>query len=422
MMRYFNKIFILLMLTWGAVGLERLVAGFVLTGIQKDFSLNYTQAGAVIAMFGLAWAIGTWAMGSLSDYAGRKPVLVFLIIFGGVCSWLTGLAWSFAALLIIRAVMGFADGGIFGPASATVTEESPPLTRARNAGMLPALFTLVGAAIGPILSTQLMAHYGWRFAFYIYAIPAVVLGLLIWVVMKEPESTRLALAARRAGKQRATRLDGEGKEIGYWDVFKYRNILLMTAIWSFVMAFLWIFTSFGTLYMAKVHGLPLTTVGMIMSGIGIGGFFGSPLLGLISDHTGRKKTVVSCLFVSGVAAIIFGALTPGTSVVLLFAFLFIAGGVCGGVCPIMMSVSTETVGFSMAATAIGVVTGFGELIGGGVFPIVGGGIADSIGLSSTLYLSGALLIIGGVCGIFMKETAPRMIAQVEKADILAPAV
>jgi MFS family permease len=159
-----------------------------------------------------------------------------------------------------------------------------------------------------------------------------------------------------------------------------------------------------------------------MSGIGIGGFFGSPLLGLISDHTGRKKTVVSCLFVSGVAAIIFGALTPGTSVVVLFTFLFIAGGVCGGVCPIMMSVSTETVGFSMAATAIGVVTGFGELIGGGVFPIVGGGIADTIGLSSTLYLSGALLVIGGVCGIFMKETAPRMIARVEKADILAPAV
>ena len=111
-MRYFTKIYVVLVLMWGAVGLERLVAAFVLPGIQKDFALNYTQAGMVIAVFGLAWAIGTWGMGSLSDYVGRKPVIVVLVIFGGVCSWLTGVAGSFVMLLAIRAIMGFAEGGI----------------------------------------------------------------------------------------------------------------------------------------------------------------------------------------------------------------------------------------------------------------------------------------------------------------------
>lgn len=408
-MSYFNKIFIVLILMWGAVGLERMVAGFVLPGIQKDFALNYTQAGAIIAVFGFAWAIGSWAMGSLSDYVGRKPVIVILVLFGGICSWVTGLVGSFAMLLGIRAIMGFAEGGIFGPASATIAEESSPLTRARNVALLPALFTLTGGAIGPVLSTQLMAHYGWRFVFYVYAIPAVVLGLLIWAVMKEPASTKAALAARRSGAQREKRLDAQGKEIGYWDVFKYRNIILMMATWTFNMAYLWIFTSFGMIYMAKVHQLPLTTVGMVMSGFGIGAFLGCPIVGIISDHIGRKKAIVLCQLLGGIMASIFVTLSPGTSVPVLFAFIFVAAASSAGSTPILVSISAETVGFALAATAIGAVTGVGELIGGGILPVIGGGMGDRIGLSATLYLAGAALIASAICGLFVRETAPRMV-------------
>jgi MFS family permease len=408
-MRYFTKIYIVLVLMWGAVGLERLVAAFVLPGIQKEFALNYTQAGAVIAVFGLAWAIGTWGMGSLSDYVGRKPVIVVLVIFGGVCSWLTGLASSFIMLIVIRAVMGFAEGGIWGPTSAIIAEESSPMKRARNLGFLPGVFTLTGAAIGPILSTQLMVHYGWRFVFYIYAIPAVVLGILIWTVLKETASTQATLAARRSGSKREQRLDAEGRPISYWDVWKYRNILLLMATWAFNMAFLWLFTSFGTLFMAKVHQIPITTVGLIMSGFGFGAFLGAPILGMVSDHIGRRWSLVFFQLVAGVFAIIFVTFHPGVGTGFLFPFIFIAAFFSCAVTPVLLSVSTETVGFAMAATAIGAVTGVGELIGGGILPIIAGGIADKIGLNSTLYLAGALLIAGAVCGLFIKETAPKFL-------------
>lgn len=420
-MRYFTKIYVVLVLMWGAVGLERLVAAFVLPGIQKDFALNYTQAGAIIAVFGFAWAIGTWGMGSLSDYVGRKPVIVVLVIFGGVCSWLTGVAGSFAMLLTIRAVMGFAEGGIWGPVSATIAEESSPMTRARNLGLLPGVFTLTGAAIGPILSTQLMVHYGWRFVFYVYAIPAVILGILIWIVMREPASTKATLAVRRSGKQREKRFDGEGKEIGYWDVFKYRNIILMMVTWTFNMAFLWLFTSFGMLFMAKVHQLPITTVGLVMSGFGFGAFLGAPLIGTVSDHIGRRWTLFLCQLAGGLAALVFVTFSPGTTLGLLFPFIFAAAFCSCGTTPVLLSVSTETVGFAMAATAIGAVTGVGELIGGGILPVVAGGIADKIGLSATLYLAGAALIASAICGLFVRETAPRFLKKGRGEPSLAEA-
>ncbi|MGB6063901.1 MAG: MFS transporter [Desulfomonilaceae bacterium] len=412
-MKYFNRIFLLLVLMWGAVGLERMVAVFVLPGIQKDFSLNYAQSGAIIAVFAFGWAIGTWAMGSLSDYVGRKVVIVVLVIFGGLCSWVTGLATGLAMMLVIRAIMGFAEGGIWGPVSATIAEESSPMTRARNVGMLPALFTLCGAAIGPILSTQLMAHYGWRSVFYIYAIPGVVLGLLIWLVMKEPASTQAILAARRSGGQRQQRRDAQGQEIGYWDVFKYRNIILMMVTWIFNMAFLWLFTTFGMIYMEKIHHLPLTTAGLAMSGFGFGAFLGCPVFGFISDHIGRKKAIVLCQLVGGVIGIGFVLLSPGVGLPVLFAFVMATAFCAAGMSPILLSISAETVGFAMAATAIGAITGVGELIGGGILPVVGGGIADAIGLSAALYLATACLIAGAVCGLFVQETAPRIVSKIE---------
>lgn len=409
-MSYFHKILLLLVLMWGVVGLERMVMGFVLPGVQKDFALNYAQSGAVIAVFGLAWAIGTWAMGSLSDYVGRRRVIVGLLIIGGLCSWITGIAGTFVFLLAIRAIMGFAEGGIYGPASATVTEESPPESRARNVGLLTGFFMLFGGAIGPVLSTQLMVHYGWRFVFYVYAVPAIVLGILIWFVMKEPASTQAAMSARRQGQAKPKRLDGRGKEIGYWDVFKYRNIILMMITWTFNMAWLYIFTSFGVLYLEKVHQMPMTSIGLVMSGFGIGVFFGAPIVGMISDRIGRRKTLVLCQVLGGIPGIIFVSFSPGTSMPVLFAFILAATFFSSGSSPIVVSVAAETVGFALAATAIGAAIGVGELIGAGILPIVGGGIADSVGLSATMYLGPILLIVSGLCGLFVQETAPRLVS------------
>ncbi|MGD0488549.1 MAG: MFS transporter [Syntrophorhabdales bacterium] len=418
-MSYFKKILLLLVLMWGVVGLERMVMGFVLPGVQKDFGLNYAQSGAVIAIFALAWAIGTWVMGSLSDYVGRRPVIVGLLIFGGFCSWITGIAGSFVFLLGIRAVMGFAEGGIYGPASATVTEESPPESRARNVGLLAGFFVLFGGAIGPVLSTQLMVHYGWRFVFYVYAIPAIILGILIWLVMKEPASTRAAINARRQGQAKQKQFDVTGKEIGYWDVFKNRNIILMMLTWIFNMAWLYILTSFGVLYLAKVHQMPMTSIGLVLSGFGVGVFVGAPFVGMVSDRIGRRKTLFLCQVLGGIPGLIFAAFSPGTGLPILFAFILAAGFFSSGSAPILVSVAAETVGFGLAATAIGASIGVGELIGGGILPIVGGSIADHLGLGATMYLGPSLLIVSGLCGLFVRETAPRVLAKVKSKAALA---
>ena len=417
----FRKTFVLLILTFGCVGLERFVAAFVLPGIQKDFTLNYTEAASIIGVFGFMFAIGVFTMGSLSDYVGRKPVLVVLIILGGILSWLSGLAGGLTGLLIIRGIMGFVEGGIWAPLAATISEESPPLARARNVALPIALFILLGAAVGPALSTQLMTVFGWRVVFYLYAVPAVVLGLLILVVMKEPPSTRAIIAARRSGARKEKRLDAEGKEIGYWDVFKYRNVIVLAVIWTLNQAVLWLTTTFTMPYLMKVHQLPFTTAGLIMSSFGVGACIGLPLFGAASDRFGRKSSIVVSQLLCGVMAIVFVSLSPGTALPFLVLFLMLTAA-CSGGCPAIIQAScAETVGFAMAATAMGFVTGTGELIGGGIFPVIGGGLADKIGFAPALYLAAASAIAAGIVGFFVRETAPRIVLKRQPAVTLSGA-
>ena len=293
------------------------------------------------------------------------------------------------------------------------------MNRARNVALPIVAMIFLGSAIGPALSTQLMQAFGWRVVFYFYAIPAIILGLLIWVVMQEPPSTRAIIAARRAGERKAKRLDAEGKEIGYWDVLKYRNILAMSGVWILNISYLWLFTTFCMPYMTKIHHLPFTTAGLLMSCFGIGSCIGLPIGGAMSDRFGRKPTVIVSQLFCGVMGIIFVSLSPGIALPILVLFLMLSAAGSGGGAPIVQASCAETVGFAMAATAMGMVTGSGELIGGGIFPMVGGNIADKIGLAPTLYLGSALIIVGGFIGFFARETAPRIISRREPSVVLS---
>ena len=315
-MKYSTRLLLLLMFSWGMIGLERMVMAFVMPAIQQDFKLSYTEVGALISAFGFAWALGTWSMGSLSDYIGRRLVIVVLMIFGGVCSWLTGIAGTFVMLLTIRAIMGFAEGGIAGPASAALAEESPPQHRGRNLGLMTGSFVFLGGAVGPVLSTKLMASFGWRPVFFIYAIPAIFLGILLFLFMREPASVQATIKARKEGKAHRKRLEVGGPEITYMDVFKNRNVILMIFIWTAQMVWMWLFTTFGVMFLTKVHHLPVMTVGLAMTGFGVGACLGTFIFGAVSDRLGRRKAIVLSQFAGGFLGIIFASIQPGTPLVL----------------------------------------------------------------------------------------------------------
>ncbi len=141
------------------MGLDRWIVAPLFPHMMRDLGLNFQQLGSLIGILSVAWGVWAIAMGPVSDRIGRKKILVATMVAFSLLSSLSGLAASFGSLMLIRAVMGIAEGA-FTPASVAATgEASLPSRRGFNQGLQLSMFSLLGLGFAPIIATQLLRWF-----------------------------------------------------------------------------------------------------------------------------------------------------------------------------------------------------------------------------------------------------------------------
>jgi sugar phosphate permease len=98
----------------------------------------------------------------------------------------------------------------------------------------------------------------------------------------------------------------------------------------------------------------------------------------------------------------------GAEPILLFAGLFVASFFSFGILGLMTGpVATEGVPPMLIASAIGLVSGAGEIVGGGLVPAIAGYVAQIAGIQNSFQVSYVGLGLGILVSLFLVETAPR---------------
>ena len=120
----------LLSVNFGIVFFDRNATNFLMPFIQPDLGLNNTQVGVIAGALSFTWALAAFGIGLVSDKTGsRKGLLILATLAFCSCSFLTGIAGSFAILLGARMLMGVAEGGIMPISQALVVAEVDPRHR-----------------------------------------------------------------------------------------------------------------------------------------------------------------------------------------------------------------------------------------------------------------------------------------------------
>jgi MFS family permease len=192
------------------VNLFNYIDRFVLAAVEPNIRATFFPAGDPNAML----STGTLAPAFLITYMLSAPILGFLAdrfsrwTIVGVCVILwsfstaaSGFAATFAALFITRIFVGIGEGG-YGPAAPTILADCFPL---QMRGRIMAVFCgaiPVGSALGYVLGGLINHLLGWRWAFYIVAIPGILLGLLCFF-----QTDPRARSGVRSERQRATVAD-----------------------------------------------------------------------------------------------------------------------------------------------------------------------------------------------------------------------
>ena len=384
----------LLGLGFGLVGLDRWIIAPLLPSIIKDLGLNYQDAGNIIGALGLSWGVFAILMGGMSDRIGRRKVLIPAIIGFSLLSGLSGMATGLLSLIAIRAVMGFTEGSFCPTSFAATNDASHPKRLGINQGVQQCGFALFGLGLAPIIATQLLKFTTWRWVFVTVAIPGLILGILMYMVIREPAKR----AASAAGHAPAP--------TGKWvEIFKSRNIVLSMFALFCAMTGVFVLSAMLPNYLTDYLKLTPERMGFVASAVGFGGFVGQFALPGLSDILGRR--IVAVLGFMGAAVMLYLFIQTGANDTVLFAELFIAVFFILGLVALLTGpIATEAAPAGLVSSAIGIVVGAGEIFGGGVAPSIAGGVAQRYGIQYILYLCLGGVVLGILVSLFLKETAP----------------
>jgi predicted MFS family arabinose efflux permease len=384
--------------------------------VQPELGLSNSQVGFVAGIFSFIWAIAAFGVSRVSDIIGnRKLLLVIATAAFSACSFLTGLASTFAMLIGARILMGLAEGGVMPISHAMVASEVDPKMRGLAQGVAQNFGSnFFGSFVAPVVLVWLAQEYGWREAFYIAGIPGLICAALIWFTLKEPEKAETAPAGTTAA--RSNRDAFSAYLVAATEALKVRNIWICVVMGIALVAYLVICWAFMPLYLTQVRGYSDTDTSWLMGTLGISATIGSFATAGLSDVIGRRPVMIAMPFISVLLPL--GAMYYHGPYMGMVAIFFV-GWALNGIFPLFMAtIPSESVPPAMAATVFGICMGSCEIIGGAGGPAIAGIVADRVGLEGPLWIMAGLTLVGGLFAFGLKETAPRVLA---KRGQLAPA-
>src|SRR5580704_4156350 len=157
--------------------LDTTVVNVSLPHIAGNLSATVDEVTWVLTSYLVANAIILPITGWLSNYFGRKRLLMASVIGFTAASFLCGIAPTLPLLILFR-LMQAACGGALQPLSQAVLLESfPPDQRGKAMGFW-GLGIVVAPVMGPVLGGWLTDAYSWRWVFYIN-LPVGLLSLIM---------------------------------------------------------------------------------------------------------------------------------------------------------------------------------------------------------------------------------------------------
>jgi len=155
----------------------------VLLLLQKEFSLGYLELGVIGNIMTLTYGLGALPGGMIYNYMGPRKLYLFCLLGG--CLSLILVAFSPTLILFTAglALLG-AFGSIYHPwvnslITSTVREYGRALGIHGSAGN-------IGLAVTPFIMGLVASSLGWRFAFFLFALPGVALALWSFFVNMSP--------------------------------------------------------------------------------------------------------------------------------------------------------------------------------------------------------------------------------------------
>jgi len=346
-------------------GLDATIVNIALPAIAKSFDVSTVAVSWVLNAYLIILVSLLLAASRLGDMKGYRNVFLGGFALFTTGSLLCGLSPSLDILIVSRMVQAVGGAVISALGAVMVTSYLAASLRGQALGIV-AMFTMLGAALGPVVGGFLTSAFSWQYIFFVnlpVGIVAIILGMHIIprLAPVSPSATMdhggivlvfVALATLIFG---LTTLQGTNPLMGlaalvisaiFWCLFylqERRNgeplvnislfsnrayslqnvcVLLIQMAMSGVMVIM-------PFYLEIVKKIPTDNAGTILLALPVGMIVTAPISGKISDVIGTKKPIITGFVLCAVALFLLSTLSATSSVGHVCIYLFLLGAGTG---------------------------------------------------------------------------------------------
>lgn len=322
--------------------------------IRDSLGLSTVQAGSFLSAYYIGPSLMSLPAGRMADVwgAARTMVLGQLVIAVGLFA-VAG-SWSFALLSVLMVLAGMGYGMLNPTTAKAVLIWFPRKHRATVVG-LKQVGLPFGGAMGALVMPPLALWIGWRGAVALSASVIAGLGLLTWLLYRDPPGVEAAADRAAAGGSLAT-------------VLRNRELWLVSIATLGFAGMQTVWMAYLVLYLRDVVGMPLVTAARFLVLAQLAGATGRVAFGVLSDRYfgGRRRIVLVLAGVGSTAcSLLIAGTGPGTSPWFFAALALVFGFVGIGWNGVQYTLMAELVDPRSVGTAVGLglaVSSFGVTI------------------------------------------------------------
>jgi MFS transporter, NNP family, nitrate/nitrite transporter len=286
------------------------------TRYSAELGLSATQASLLVAMPVFVGSLGRVPVGALTDRFGGRLMFTVLTLASAVPVLLVAFAGSlksYALILVFGFFLGVA-GTTFAVGIPFVNAWFEPVRRGFATGVFGA--GMGGTALSAFFTPRLVRSIGYVPTHLLIAGALVVVGALLWLLMRDSPAWKPNLAPV------VPKLAAAAKLPLTWQM----SLLYAVTFGGFVA-----FSTYLPTYLKNVYSFDLTGAGTRTAGFAIAAVIARPIGGIVADKIGPRIVVAISLAGAAVMSLIIALRLPpeipaGTSFVLMALFLGLGTG------------------------------------------------------------------------------------------------
>jgi MFS transporter, ACS family, glucarate transporter len=235
--------------------IDRIFISVAKEPISESLSFTDSQMGWVLSIFALGYALFQTPTGVLADRFGPRKILTAVVTLWSVFAALSGAAWNFVSMMVVRFLFGAGEAGAF-PAMSKAVYSWIPFKERGIVNGINFSGGRVGAALSMLFMPWLLHAAGWRMGFvYLSLIGFVWAVIWYWWFRDDPadhatisEAEKLFILQNRQQQSKAKK-----KSIPLSVLFGSKNMWLLmiqyfSSNFTFFFALSWMFPHIQSTY------------------------------------------------------------------------------------------------------------------------------------------------------------------------------